>query len=504
MIERISEFSNHQQLEQVRAALPPDVRAYLVGGAVRDLLLNRPVHDLDFVLLHTNVLEISRRIANRIQAAYYPLDQERDTARLILKLDTGERQVLDFSPPRAEDLAGDLRARDFTINAMAIDLHDPKTLIDPLGGANDLHNRELRACSETTFSDDPARILRAIRQAVDLKLRILPETNERLRAAIHWLPNVSAERQRDELFRILDGRRPETALRVLDKLDVMPYLLPEIHSLKGVLQSPPHTGDAWTHTLKVVGKLSGTLKALNLQHDPEFAANWALGLVSLRLGRYRQQIAAHLAESLTVERSRRSLLFFAALYHDSGKPDTALLDDNGRTRFLGHELVSEELVSQRAQNLRLSNHEVQYLRGVVRHHMRPLFLTQTGKLPSQRAIYRFFRDCGPQAVDICLLSLADVLGTYDAALPQDIWRAHVDVIRALFEAHWESQEPVLPAPLLSGGELIRTFDLQPAPLIGELLEALREAQAVGSIQDRAGALDFAETWLKENQSRPHD
>ncbi len=146
-------------LEKIAAALPPDQAAYLVGGAVRDALLQRVTHDLDFAMPGEDVLTVSRRLADRIGAAFYPLDEERDTGRLVIVRPDGSRQMLDFAALRGPDLESDLRARDFTINAMAVDVRQPQSLIDPLGGAADLLGKRLSACSATAFTDDPLRIL---------------------------------------------------------------------------------------------------------------------------------------------------------------------------------------------------------------------------------------------------------------------------------------------------------------------------------------------------------
>jgi putative nucleotidyltransferase with HDIG domain len=208
--------------------------------------------------------------------------------------------------------------------------------------------------------------------------------------------------------------------------------------LKGVEQAAPHIHDVWTHTLEVIGKLEALLEALAPEYDPDKAANLMLGLAVLRLGRYRQQLTEHLTTMLTPDRSVRSLLFLAALYHDVGKPSTRKVDEKGRLRFLTHDEVGAAMASRRAKALHLSNAEAERLATIVRHHMRPLLLAQLDELlPTRRAIYRFFRDCGPAGVDICILSLADVLGMYGTTLPQELWAKHLDVVRVLLEAWWE-------------------------------------------------------------------
>ncbi|MBN2148490.1 MAG: HD domain-containing protein, partial [Anaerolineales bacterium] len=258
-------------------------------------------------------------------------------------------------------------------------------------------------------------------------------------------------------------------------------------------QSPPHILDVWEHTLDVIKRLEAILEVLAPAYDPDKAASLILGLVVLRLGRYRQQIQAHLSESLNPNRTLRSLLFFAALYHDVGKPETRTQQPDGRVRFFEHDQLGQILTSTRAQALHLSNVEIERLKVIVRHHMRPLLLAQMDELPSRRAIYRYFRDTGPAGVDICLLSLADTLGTYGASLPQEVWARQLDVIRLLLEAWWEKpSENIAPPPLLNGRDLIEQLGLQPGPLIGQLLEAIREAQASGQVTTPEQAIALAE------------
>jgi poly(A) polymerase len=133
--------------------------------------------------------------------------------------------------------------------------------------------------------------------------------------------------------------------------------------------------------------------------------------------------------------------------------------------------------------------------------MRPLWLTQTGKLPSRRAIYRFFRDTGPAGVDICLLSLADTLATYGPALPTDLWAHQVDVIRALLESWWEKSEEVISPPaLIDGNDLIGELGLKPGPIIGQVLRTIQEAQATGNVVNRRQAFELASKILENSNT----
>jgi len=490
-----------EQLEKIRQILSPDPSVYLVGGAVRDALLGLPIHDLDFAL-SGDALAIARRIANLLGGDYYPLDEERQAGRVLLGDPSGRRQALDFAALRGPDLESDLRGRDFTVNAMAVALNEPQILLDPLGGAADLSAKRLRACSPSSLADDPLRILRGVRLAAAHQLNIEKATRQWMRQAAPKLANVSAERVRDELFRILEGRRPDLAMRALDLLGALPVILPELEALKGVLQSPPHIYDVWNHTLDLLQRLEQVLSVLQTDHDPEKVASWTLGMISVRLGRYRAQINDHFTNTrLNEDRSLRPLLFFAGLYHDVAKPQTRTLEKNNRIHFYEHDLLGSEIVVRRAQALHLSNPETERLRTIVRQHMRPHFLAKTSGPISRRAIYRFFQAAGPAGVEICMLSLADQLATSGASLSQDVWIHQIDVVRALLEAYWEHPEQsVTPTSLITGKDLLDQFRLAPGPQIGKLLAQVREAQAVGEVRDREDALEYVRQALAENQN----
>jgi tRNA nucleotidyltransferase/poly(A) polymerase len=213
-------------LKRITTLLPNDIPIYLVGGAVRDAFLNRKSYDLDFVT-GGDSLRMARRLADDLRAAYFPLDSVRKVARVVLSpsqdiIYAGTAPFrIDFSAFQGADLMVDLRGRDFTLNAMAVNVHELQTLVDPLGGAADLAGKRLRACSPSAFFDDPVRILRAVRFSVDLELSIVPETLHLMREATPHLPQVSAERLRDELFKMLTISQPAKSLRILDNLNAL-------------------------------------------------------------------------------------------------------------------------------------------------------------------------------------------------------------------------------------------------------------------------------------------
>ena len=493
-------FSSSPLIDKVRAVLP-NQEIYLVGGAVRDMLRNRLSHDLDFAV-PTKGISLARRVANALAADFMVLDEERDTGRVIVSEEDGSRTFLDFATYRGgTTLEADLRARDFTINAIAYDLH-ASTIIDPLNGGSDLRVKLIRACSPTSFQDDPVRILRAVRQAAAFEFKIELATRKVMKEAVRLLPRISPERLRDEIFKILEGPRPDASMRALEMLGVFPHLMPELSSTKGVAQSSPHIYDVWEHTLSVLKHLEGILSALRVGYSAEETNDMFTGLLTLRLGRYREQFAAHFNESLNADRSVRAALFFAALYHDVAKPDTESIDEAGRIHFYGHDEKGAETGAARARAFNLSNDEVERIRTIIADHMRFLSFTmrleQENEGPSRKAVYRFFRDTAEAGVDLVLLALADLRGMCDHTLTQEAWTRALDVARTLLESYWEKREETIAPPrLLDGHELMRELNLQPGQIIGQLLEAIREGQATGQITTRDGALELARQELRK-------
>jgi putative nucleotidyltransferase with HDIG domain len=489
-------------LDRLRPLLA-DSDAYLVGGAVRDLLLSRPVHDLDFALAGDAVW-LARRVADRLGLPFYILDAERGMGRIVVT--EGDTQTtLDFARFRGSDLTADLMGRDFTINALALPATatDASALVDPLGGRDDLAQRQLRATTATALHDDPVRVIRAVRFAAQLGFTIEPQTWDLMRAAASELDRPSAERLRDELSHVLAGPHPSHALRQLDDLGALAALFPEIAALKGVAQPPPHWQDGWQHTLSAIERLEAVLAALDLQ-PPNDAKTVGAQFISaaspssdadLRalhpaLHAYRPYLAEHLAVKLTDERARRALLFLAALLHDIGKPVTRAVDETGRIQFPDHAEVGARLAQPRLRALRFSADEVAWVARIVAGHMRPGELAASPL--GRRDVYRYFRALGEAGVDTGLLALADHLAAWGRDLRHERWQQRIQAVATLLDHYFRRYtRTIAPPPLLNGDDLMRNLKLAPGPIVGQLLEAIREAQAAGEIRSRAAALALA-------------
>ncbi|MBX3063048.1 MAG: HD domain-containing protein [Anaerolineae bacterium] len=480
---------------------------YLVGGVVRDALLRRASHDLDFVCIGDG-RKPAKRIADHFGGAYYPLDSEREIGRAIIEFE-GERFVLDVSRARGATLLDDLTGRDFTINALAVPLEgEMQTIIDPLGGISDVMKKIIRRCSPTAIADDPIRALRGVRQSTSFQMQIEPQTRKDIREYGVNIAHSSVERVRDELINLLNGPRPHAALRTLDLLGLLKLILPEVDTMRGVTQSLPHVFDVWEHTLNVVEQLDGILHTISPYRTSESAGNTADGMIVYLLDQYRRQLQDHLATPLPNGRSVRALLMLAALLHDCGKPATRTVGDDGRIHFYKHELEGAQIADQRATALRLSTEEVSRLSAIVRHHMRPVHLEDAlsakGEL-SRRSIFRYWNATGLAGVDVCILTLADYLGTVGAHMNLQDWIQRIQTVSPLLEGYFlKRAEIVAPTPLISGNDLMQELALAPGPQIGQLLRSIQEAQASGEILTREQALEFARQLLHSGTSADSD
>lgn len=494
-------FPNPGVLPALRQYAQAHQKIYLVGGCVRDLLLNKKIHDLD-ITTNGDTLRLARTIANQLKGAFFVLDDSRHIARVILRDLEGKAIRLDFAALRGAGIEDDLIGRDFTINALAVDLNHPERIIDPLHGGRDLREKILRSCRDSAFSDDPVRVIRAVRFSVTLGLQIEPVTLKQMRVAVPRLERVSMERKRDEFFHLLGSRQVFTSLTLLDRLGICSQLIPELDTLKNVAQSTPHTLPVWEHTLETVRWLEALYDSLTSPPDPDNGENLILGMALLALGRFRSVLQRHFLENNPVERPLRSLLFFAALLHDIAKPVTRTIEPNGIIRFLGHEQRGVLLTEAIARRLLLSNQEIDRLKRVIAGHMRIHNLASTGSGLSRRSIYRYYQQLGAAGVDICMLSLADTIAKSGVTISPSDWERELLICQQLLEAWFEKREEwIAPPRLVSGYDVMSRFALKPGEKIGKLLDIVQEAHASGQIQTREEAFDLLDNWLKDDAQR---
>ncbi len=474
-------------------------RAYLVGGLVRDGLLGRRTTDVDIAV--PDGMASARSLADRLGGHFVPLDAVNGVGRVIVEAaEFGEgRWQLDFSTAEG-GIEQDLARRDFTMNAIAVDLEQLVAagrrvdLIDPFDGRGDLARGLVRAVSDGVFESDPIRLLRAVRFAAELGLGIDDATDKLIRAGAGLIVGVASERIREELLRLLAVAGSGRCLARLDELGLLTALIPELEAARGFEQPKEHQWDVLGHSLKTAEACDFLLR----QGDWEYATGGVLDAVPWS-PRLEEHFRREISGASPGGSSASALLRLAAVLHDIAKPETRTVDANGRTRFLGHQLTGATTAVAIVERLRFSVRETRMVETIVREHHRPTQLSQSGP-PSSRAIYRYLRDTGGAAVETLFLSLADHLATRGPTLDLDDWRGHAADVELVLAGYFEETSQPRPVKLVDGHDLMRVFGIAPGPRLGEMLEAVREAQAAGEITTPEEALDLVRRKLPAEES----
>ena len=443
-----------RQIGQIADQQP--VRAYVVGGYVRDLLLGRRVKDIDVVVLGSGI-EFGRQVARAWNRSNLVVFENFGTAMLQL-----EDSKVEFVGARKEryskysrkpkvaigTLEDDLSRRDFTVNAIAVSLNadDFGRVVDPFSGQQAMEERILRTPLDPTqtFDDDPLRIMRAFRFASQLGFTVEPSVLAAAKQMAPRLKIVSQERTSDEFLKILASPTPSVGLKLLDDSGVMKVVFPEVSELSGVDQRrDQHHKDVQLHTFKVVDNISSTTDNV-----------W------LRL---------------------------AALLHDIAKPRTKAFVEGVGWTFHGHEELGARMVKPIFRRMRFPFDHMEYVEKLVRLHLRPMALVDEGVTDS--AVRRLLFECGEDIDDLMKLCRADITSK-NPKLVEQVKNNYDHVVKRMAEVEekdrWRSWQPPV-----RGDEIMQVCGLQPGPLVGKLKDAITDAILDGRIaNDHDAALAY--------------
>ncbi len=471
-----------------------NIRAFIVGGYIRDGILGKTSHDIDLTV-PGNAIHTARQIAGFMGGKFVLLDEFHQVARVVL-MQNEKRWHLDFAAMRGS-IEDDLAKRDFTIDAIAVcpdqleaGLNEVEC-IDPLDGIGDLERKLIRVTNDSVFQDDPIRLLRAFRLAAEFGFSIESQTEILIERDSKLISSVSGERIREELGRILETDGTIESVREMDRLGFLDQLIPELSGCKDVEQPKEHFWNVFDHSMETVAAMEKLLVDM-------FSPSELLGSFT-----FRTELARHFEERTGNGLTRKALIKLAALLHDIAKPQTKSFDEEkGKTRFLGHAQQGASTAENILDRFRFSSKEKEIVTKVIDQHLRPGHLSNAPERPTRRAIYRYFRDTSDVGIDILFLSLADHLATRGPTLENEGWQKHVSVTEQMLSSWFKEETIVSPPKLIDGNTLIEQMGLAPGPVIGSLLEAVREAQVSGEIATEKDALDFVKKELeKENANQ---
>ncbi len=441
-----------------KTAIETGTKAFVVGGFVRDILVKRPNKDIDIVV-EGNGIDFAKKVANKLENVR-GLSVFKNFGTAMIKLDDYELEFVgarkesyraESRKPIVEDgsIAEDQERRDFTINAMSISLNDADfgELIDPFDGQKDVVNGILKTPlhPDQTYSDDPLRMMRAIRFASQLHFRIEEGSFDSIKKNQERLSIVSAERINIELNKIMESPQPSVGLELLYLTGIMKQVLPEVHALQGVDEIDGQTHkDNFYHTIEVVDNAAETSDNLWLR--------------------------------------------WAALLHDIGKPPTKRFDPEIGWTFHGHEMKGAKMVPAIFKRLKLPmNDKMKYVKELVCLSSRPAALSKD--IVSDSAVRRLLHDAGDYIDDLMLLVEADITSKNKERVKR--YKKNFKEVRVKLKEIEEKDQVRNFQPPVSGEQIMETFNLKPCREIGVLKAAIKEAILEGEIpNEREAAFDF--------------
>lgn len=457
------------------AAQISGAKAYLVGGAVRNLVLCRPFgFDYDIVL-DGAIKEAANFLAERFKGSPFLLDKESGSYRVTIKRDNGILKI-DISTYNGKDILEDLSNRDFAINAMAVDIAalftEKKTpLIDIFNGQRDAKNKTIRMIQpphSTIFDDDPLRLLRALRLSAQYGLVIDKETERCIKERAGLLTNSSWERIRDEFFLILVCAESVNYTKRLYEFSLLREIIPEIKAWENLAEY-----NLLSHAFKTLEqgeKLYNNLKVF----VPEFADDIDIF--------FQTPIGAV---------SKKGLFKLALFIHDAGKPAT-MKREGERIRFIGHEVEGETIVRKIARRLKLSRAAAAFIARLVRNHHRVFNLASLQKVTDRSMAHLFRATGGDDGIALALLSLADARATRNEDDPE-----LAIFVKKLIKFYYKTYTISKPRPILNGNEVMEIFGVSEGIMVGRILRKLAEAEGEGIIKNKRGAVKFIKEWLKK-------
>ena len=455
---------------------------YLVGGMVRDFFLNKKSTDRDIAIKDAE--HFAKKLTEKYNATFITLDSANKIYRIVLK---DKENYLDISELRGNCIEEDLSQRDFTVNAIAYDLKEKK-FIDVTGGIEDIKNKKLRAINEDNFVDDPLRLLRAFRFMSTLGFEIDEALEQMLVKHKDLILKPAKERIQDEIMKLFGGNTSETLLKMLD-LGFLELVFPCVTEIKHVPSNSHHHLDLIHHLIE-------TVKQIEIQYKNS-----------------NSEILEHLNQIDFGGYPRINHLKLAGFLHDIGKPSTWTLEYNGETvwtvqsktdypkdkpyrhRFIKHDLEGEKLVKPLLKSLKFSNKQIEYISAMIRYHIYPSNVIASPNLDT-KLMMRYIRKMGENVIDNIFLAKADRLSAQGPDVTKEMTENNLNGLQKLLNFYLEIKPTLKPLPKLLGGtEIMEILNIKQSPILGNIINELKEAQLNEEVNTKEEAIAFVKNFV---------
>ena len=441
---------------------------YLVGGSIRDLFTKNCVFcDRDISIKGAE--NFARKIANKWDGTFIELDSENKIYRVVLP---DKINFLDISELQGNNIEEDLKRRDFTINAIAYDLANDK-FVDVTGGLKDLKNKVLRHIDDKNFEDDPLRILRAFRFNAVTGFKMTIELENALKKYLPLALNPAKERINYEIMKLFGGDFASGALLKMDEFGLLEKIFPCVTEMKKVPPNTHHHLDLFHHVVETVRQIEilyNKISGFEKEH-----------LDAIDFGGF----------------PRINHLKLAGFLHDIGKFSTWTIEEGGRHRFIKHDDVGSKMVVPLLRDLKFSKKQIEYISCMIKNHIYPSNVIVAPSL-NEKVMMRYVRKMGDNVVDNIILAKADRLSARGVDITEEIVNTNICGLDKLLDFYLSKKDTLAPLPkLIDGREIMEFLNIKPSPKLGEIINAVNEAQLNGDILTHEDAVRFVLNWSFE-------
>lgn len=438
-----------------------DNEIYLVGGTVRDYYMGLESTDRDIIVMDEDARDFALKLAELFDASFVPLDEVNKIYRLVLP---DKVNYIDVTNPVGDSIEKDLMRRDLTINAIAVNIRTGE-LIDISGGVTDIRNKCINYVNELNFVDDPLRLLRVYRFQALYGFQLAPETISAVCKYSDLIHKPAAERINYEILKLFSGEYAHLALENMNKTWILEEIFPFVKELKQVPPNSHHHLDLFHHSVETVKQLQ------NLYNEAP------------------DEVKEHLNRADFGGFSRLAHLKLAAFMHDIGKFSTWTIEE-GKHRFIKHDDVGAKMSLKILKDLHFSNKQIDYISSMIKYHIYPSHVMTSPQI-TEKIMMRYVRKMDINSIDVILLAQADRLSARGPEITDEIVERNITSLNMLLKFYLETRETLKPLPkLLNGNDVMKILNIKPSRRLGEIMEALHEAQISGDVITREHAVDF--------------